>query len=261
VGLENKENGTDNKGNADLGKSNRRAALHPVTHGTGTPSSSSVLTLAADLVGGIQEANARRRFVQRDVDLPLNRVPPAGAWGEDTAPPQRGTHQRLPASQRSLLHSEGHRRGLPVPPSQRGPGEALPTSASMVERPRTGGRQARPAPPRTAPLPVSLTRCQHGEKQPPEQPPPGRERGPAAPRSGLHPPAAPGAPRRRHLPSSSASSAAAMNRRRRKPLCAGGRTDTRWLRRKRKSPWGHFRGADVEGRGGAGAEARGGGRC
>lgn len=38
-----------------------------------------VLTLAADLVGGVQEANARRRLVEGDVDLPFYRIPLAGA--------------------------------------------------------------------------------------------------------------------------------------------------------------------------------------
>lgn len=44
-----------------------------------SPASTAVLTLTADLVCSIQKTNTRRRFVQGDVDLPLNRIPLAGA--------------------------------------------------------------------------------------------------------------------------------------------------------------------------------------
>lgn len=131
--------------------------------------------------------------------------PQLGEGEERRTPPQlRGRQARAP----SAATSKGARRGPP----------ALHLSRGAAT---TRGRPGLPCP---APLPVSLTRCQHGEKQPP----PCRELGSAAPRSSLHPPAAPGSPRRRHLPSPSASSAAATHRRRRKPFCTGGRTDTLW---------------------------------
>lgn len=70
-------------------------------------SSVAVLTLAADLVGGVQEANARRRLVEGDVDLPLHGVPVAGAWGSRQSPTSERGKQGAPHTSKCSSQLKG----------------------------------------------------------------------------------------------------------------------------------------------------------